>query len=430
MPAVIAAVIFVSGYAAIASERFDRVKIVLGGAGLLLALQIIDLEDAAHSTEYGVDWNVIFLLLGMMVIVAGVQRTGLFDYLALHAVRRAGGRPFRLMILLVVLTAVASALVDNVTTVLLVAPMVLSLTRELGLNPVPYLLSIVFASNIGGTATLIGDPPNIIIGSTANLTYVDFLVHLTPLVILLIVVFVGLCRVMFRGSFQVDPGRAAAVQAIDPRERITDHRMLAWSLAVLAAVTVLFALHGVVDYEPGVVAILGAGVMMIVAASPGDLLDEVEWPTLAFFIGLFIMVGALVKVGIVESIAERFADLIDGRLLMGCLLLLVVSAVLSAIVDNIPYVATMTPIVATIVAGLPAGTDGDPLWWSLALGADLGGNATPVGASANLIVLAIAARNGYTISFGRFVKYGLVVSVVTIGVSALYVYLRYFVIAG
>ena len=429
MPAILAIAVFVGGYAAIASERIDRVKVVLLAAGVLLATRVVDLHDAFHNEVVGVDWNVVLLLLGMMVLVAGLNRTGLFDYLALHAARRTGARPFALLSVFVVLTAVASALVDNVTTVLLIAPVIISITRALGLPAVPYLLAVVFASNIGGTATLIGDPPNIIIGSQAGLSYLDFLNHLAPLVLLLLVAFLATAKVMFRDGMRVQPARLVALAQENPRDRLTDPRMLRWSLGTLAAVTVGFALHGVLHYDTSVVALLGAGVVLLVTAKPLELLHEVEWPTLAFFVGLFIMVGALVKTGVIGSIADSLAGMIHGRLLLGCLLLLLVSAVLSAIVDNIPYVATMAPIVATLAADLPAGTDAQPLWWSLALGADLGGNGTPIGASANLIVLAIAARHGHTVSFARFVRYGAAVTAVTIALSAGYVYLRYFALA-
>ena len=431
MSAAVAGAVFVAGYAAIASERFDRVKVVLVAAGVLLALRVLDLHDAFYTEAVGVDWNVIFLLLGMMVIVNSVQYTGLFDYLAVYAMRLTRGQPYPLLTGLVVVTAVASALVDNVTTVLLVAPLVLSITRELHLPAVPYLLSLVFASNIGGAATLIGDPPNIIIGSKAGLSYVDFLVNLAPLVVVLIFAFLLAARFIFgplphRAELHARAGEMAAATA---RDKLTDPTLLRWTLGVLSLVTVVFALHGVLHYEPAIVALLGAGIILLVARKPADLLRHVEWGTLAFFAGLFIMVGALVKVGIVGSIAAWLADLIDGRLLLGCLLLLAVSAVLSALVDNIPYVATMAPIVAALAADLPSGTDGTPLWWSLALGADLGGNATPVGASANLIVLAITARHGHHISFGKFTRYGITVTVLTLALSAVYIYARYFLLA-
>ena len=250
MAAIIAVTVFAVGYLAIASERLNRAAVVLVGAGVLLALKVVDAHDAFHSERFGIDWNVIFLLLGMMVIVGAIQQTGLFDYLALRAVHLTGGRPYRLLISLVLLTAAASALVDNVTTVLLVGPMTIAVTRELGLHPVPFLVAEILASNIGGAATLIGDPPNIIIGSQAGLSYLDFLSNLAPLVVVLLVALAALCRIMFGKHLQHDPNLAAKAMASDPRDRIRNRQLLTWSLSVLAAVTVAFALHGVLDYEP------------------------------------------------------------------------------------------------------------------------------------------------------------------------------------
>ncbi len=429
MSTAVAIGIFVLGYGVIASEKVHRVIVVLTAAGLLLAFKIVDADDAFHSAEFGIDWNVVFLLLGMMVIVGVIQQTGAFEYLALRALQLTRGRPYLLMVSLVGLTAVASALVDNVTTVLLVAPMTVSITRELGLRPAPFLIAEALASNIGGTATLIGDPPNIIIGSQANLSYLDFLVNLGPLVLLLLVVYAGLCRLMFAGDFRYDASRVAQVMAQDPRERIRDRRLLIWSGAVLFAVTVGFVLHTSLHYEPSVIALIGGGVLLLVSRDRPHVLREVEWGTLAFFAGLFIMVGALVKVGAIDTLAEWISDAIDGRVFIGVLILLAVSAVLSAVVDNIPYVATMAPVVASVAASLPAGTEAEPLWWALALGADLGGNATPIGASANIVILAIAARDGERISFGRFMRYGLLTTVVTLAVAAPYLWLRYFAFA-
>ena len=404
MSAILAVTIFGLGYALIASEKVGRVTVVLGASGLLLGLRVLDAHDAFHSEEFGIDWNVVFLLLGMMVIVGTIQQTGLFDYLALLAVRLTGGRPFQLMVTLVLLTAVASALVDNVTTVLLVAPMTLAITRDLGLRAAPYLLAEAFASNIGGTATLIGDPPNIIIGSRAGLSYLDFLVNLGPIVVVLLGVYLVLCRVMFRSAFSHDPAKVAAVIAQDPRTRITDRRLLLWSHGRSGS-----RHGGLRDARRRALRPLGHRPARRWRAAPGDqgqgtVLREVEWDTLAFFAGLFIMVGALVKVGAVGRFATLIGDLVDGRLLFGSLLLLGASAVLSGLVDNIPYVATMAPVVGTMADDLPAGTSADPLWWSLALGADLGGNATPIGASANIVILAIAAKAGHPITFLEFVQ--------------------------
>ncbi len=424
MTAAIAVAIFVAAYVLIATEKVDRVKVALGGAALMLAFGVLDSEQAFSSRETGVDWDVVFLLLGMMVIVGVLRQTGVFDYVAIWSAKRARGKPFRVMALLVTITAVASATLDNVTTVLLVAPVTILICERLGSPPVPFLLAEVFASNIGGTATLIGDPPNIIIGSQSGLTYVDFLVNLAPLVVVLLVAFLALCRVMFRGAFTPHPERVAEVMALDERQAITDGPLLVRSLGVLLLVTVLFTLHGVLPYDPSVVALLGAGLLVLLARrDPAPFLREVEWPTLVFFGGLFIMVGALVEVGVVGRLAELATDATNGDVGAASGVLLVASAVLSAVVDNIPYVATMAPLVGSLVESLPAGTDGDVLWWSLALGSDLGGNATAIGASANVVVLGIAARNGYPIGFWQFTRYGLVVTAVTIGLSFPWVYL-------
>ncbi len=424
--------VFTVAYVLIATERIHRVAAALGGAGVMLALGITDAETAFFSEESGVDWNVVFLLLGMMVIVGVLRQTGVFEYLAIWAVKRARGRPFRVMVILVVITAVTSALLDNVTTVLLVAPVTLLVCERLGVPVVPFLIAEALASNIGGTATLVGDPPNIIIASRGGLSFNDFLAVLAPLVVGLLVAFVGLCRILFRRAFTFDPERADAVLDLSEREAITDPRLLVKSLVVLAAVMAAFVLHTVLHLEPSVVALLGAGALLAVCKLPvGDALAEVEWLTLAFFMGLFVMVGGLVHTGVIETLSEAAAEATDGKLLLTSMVLLWASAVLSAVIDNIPYVATMSPIVADLVQAVPAGSGTDPnvLWWSLALGADLGGNATAVGASANVVILGIAERNRHKITFWEFTKYGLVVAVVTVALSVPYLYLRFFAFA-
>ncbi|MEV3920625.1 ArsB/NhaD family transporter [Actinomadura coerulea] len=425
MQATAAIVIFVCAYVLIASEKVPRTAVALGGAGLMLLLHVTDAEAAFFSSESGIDWNVVFLLLGMMVIVSVLRRTGLFEYVAIWAAKRARGRPYRLMVMLVVLTAAASALLDNVTTVLLIAPVTFLVCERLALAPEPYLIAEVMASNIGGTATLVGDPPNIIIASRGGLSFNDFLVHLAPLVVVLVVVFCALCRWLFRSAFRYDPDLAAEVMELKEREAITDRRLLAQGLAVLAVVIAAFVLHPVLHYEPSVVALLGAGLLVAATrVTTEEALSEVEWPTLVFFAGLFVMVGGLVETGVIGEISRAAADATDGRLGVAAMLLLWASAGLSAIVDNIPYVATMSPIVSDLVQQHP-GTDGHVLWWALALGADLGGNATAVGASANVVVLGIAARNGTPISFWRFTRYGIVVTLVTVALATPYLWLRY-----
>ncbi|MEO3808351.1 ArsB/NhaD family transporter [Sphaerisporangium sp. B11E5] len=418
--------VFLGAYALIATERVHRVAAALGGAGLMLLIHASDAGAAFFSESTGVDWNVIFLLLGMMVIVGVLKQTGLFEYLAIWAAKRARGRPYRLMVLLVVITALASAMLDNVTTVLLVAPVTFLVCERLALSPVPYLIAEAMASNIGGAATLVGDPPNIIIASRGGLSFNDFLVHMAPMVIVLMVVFTGLCRVLFRRWFVYDPERAAQIMRLNEREAIADRSLLWQSLAVLAVVMAAFVLHPVLHYEPSVVAILGAGVLVAATrVTTEQAIAAVEWPTLVFFMGLFVMVGALVETGVIGQVASLAVEATSGQLGLASMALLGASAALSAIVDNIPYVATMSPIVEQMVQAAGGPGPGQVLWWSLAFGADLGGNATAVGAAANVVVIGIAARNGTPISFWRFTKYGLVVTVVTVALVAPYLWLRY-----
>ncbi|MFF7074547.1 ArsB/NhaD family transporter [Streptomyces pseudovenezuelae] len=421
--------VFVVTYGLIISEKIHRVGAALGGAALMLAIGATDDESAFFSEHSGVDWNVIFLLLGMMMIVGVLKKTGMFEYLAIWAVKRARARPFRVMVMLVVITACASALLDNVTTVLLIAPVTLLVCERLALPAAPFLIAEVFASNIGGTATLVGDPPNIIIASRAGLTFNDFLVHLAPLSALLTLVLVLLCRWLFRTSFVYDGTRAEEIMALEEKEAIKDPRLLVQGLVVLVLVVAGFVLHPVLHYEPSVVALLGAGLLIAVSTvETGEILQEVEWPTLAFFAGLFIMIGGLIETGVIGEVSRSLAGAIGDNELGGSMLLLTASAVLSGVVDNIPYVATMAPITADLVHTMGGASD-HVMWWALALGADLGGNATAIGASANVVVLGIAERNRQPISFWQFTKYGLVVTAVTVGLSVFYVWLRYFVLA-
>jgi Na+/H+ antiporter NhaD/arsenite permease-like protein len=426
MTAVVVAV-FIGAYILIATERIHRVTAALGGAAAMVLLGVVDAHVAFFNEATGVDWNVIFLLLGMMVIVSVLKQTGVFDFLAIWAAKRVRGRPFPLMVMLVVITAGASALLDNVTTVLLIAPVTLLVCDRLALPPVPFLIAEALASNIGGMATLVGDPPNIIIGSRAGLSFNDFLLNLAPLAVILMIVFIGLCRVMFRDAFHFDEERVAAVMELDEREVIQNAGLLVRSLAVLAAVMVGFILHSALHVEPSMIALLGAGALVTLSKlEPAEYLEEVEWPTLVFFMGLFIMVGALVEIGFITSLGQILTDAVDGRFFLASSVLLWGSGVLSGIVDNIPYVATMSPLVQDLVASGGNTTEANALWWALAAGADLGGNATAVGASANVVIIGIAARNGHPISFWKFTKYGLIVAVVTIAISWPYMWLRYY----
>ena len=404
MTSVLVVAAFAAAYVLIATERIHRVAAALAGAAAMVLLGVVDARVAFFS-----------------------EKTGVFDYVAIWAAKRTRGRPFATMVMLVVITAIASALLDNVTTVLLIAPVTLLVCDRLGLAPVPFLIAEALASNIGGTATLIGDPPNIIIASRGGLTFNDFLFNLAPVVILLMVVFIGLCRVLFRSAFTYDPERVAALMALEEHEVIKDRPLLIRSGIVLFAVMVGFIAHGALHLEPSMVALLGAGALVALSKLDAPkFLEEVEWPTLVFFMGLFVMVGALVEVGIIGRLGTLLTEAVGDRYLLASSVLLGGSALLSGIVDNIPYVATVAPLVQTMVdAGNGIG-HATALWWALALGADLGGNATAVGASANVVVIGIAARARHPITFWRFTRYGAVVAAVTIAVSWLYLYLRFY----
>jgi Na+/H+ antiporter NhaD/arsenite permease-like protein len=424
----IAIAVFVVAYALIASDRINKTLVALSGAAIVVALGVVESDDVFYSNETGIDWDVIFLLFGMMIIVSVLRETGVFEYIAIWAAKRARGSPLRIMILLVIVTAVASALLDNVTTVLLVAPVTLLVCDRLAINAAPFLIAEVFASNIGGASTLVGDPPNIIVASRAGLTFNDFLVHMTPIVVIVMVVFVAMLPRLFRGSFGVDPERVAEVMALVEREAIRDPGLLIKCGAVLIGVFAAFVAHPVLHIEPSIVALLGAGVLVLISRlERSDYLAGVEWETLLFFAGLFIMVGALVKTGVIDDLARSAAQLTGGNALLTVMLILGVSAPVSGIIDNIPYVATMTPIVSELAATMPGHTDA--LWWALVLGADFGGNLTAVGASANVVMLGIARRADTPISFWEFTRKGAVVTVVSIVLSAVYLWLRYFVLA-
>ncbi len=422
----VAVAIFVGAYVLIATERVHRVAASLGGAAIVLGLGVTSSQDAFYSSETGVDWDVIFLLLGMMLVVGVLKRTGVFEYMAIRAAKLAGGRPYRVMVLLVLVTAGASALLDNVTTVLLVVPVTLLVCERLGLHPLPFLMAEALASNIGGAATLVGDPPNIIIASRADLTFTDFLVHMLPVVLVVLAAFLVLIRVMFRKSLAKPVTGVDALMALDEREAIKDPRLLLRSGIVLGAILIGFLLQRQTGISPSVVALVGAGIMILISpARPGELVEDVEWETLLFFIGLFILVGALVEVGALEQLAQFMADATDSQVVPTLMVVLIGSAVVSAIVDNIPYVTAMTPVVESLIASNPAlGQDG-ALWWALALGADFGGNATLVGASANVVVVGIAARNGLHISFWTWMKYGVPTAAMSIAIAIPYVLLRY-----
>jgi len=421
--------VFIVAYALIATERVHRVAAALGGVAGMVAIGLVDAEKAFFDEHTGVDWNVIFLLFGMMIIVGVLKQTGLFEFLALWAAKRSGGHPYKLLVLLIMVSSAVAPILDNVTCVLLVAPVTLAVCRRLDLPSAPYLISLILASNIGGMSTLIGDPPNIIIGSRADLSFADFLVHSLPLTVILLVMFVVMARWLFRKDMTV-MGDIHGLDDIRASDAITNVRMLRRSLIVLMLVMVAFSIDTALHLDPSVVAMMGAGATVLVSRTePEEFLEEVEWGTLAFFMALFVLVGALVQVGVIGAVSEWAAEAMNGRELAGATALLFGSGIVGAFVDNIPYTTATVPVVQEMVASTSTSGADSPLWWAFVFGADLGGNATAVAAGANVVVLGIAAKAGEPISFWGFTKYGVVVTAATLVVAWLYVYLRYFALA-
>jgi Na+/H+ antiporter NhaD/arsenite permease-like protein len=417
----IALAIFMVTYGAIASDRVNRTLAALMGAAVVILLGIITQEAGFRA----VDWNVIFLLLGMMIIAGILRKTGVFGWLAIRTVRVARGEPLAILLLLSGVTALLSAFLDNVTTIVLLIPVTLYIATTLRLSPVPFVLAEVFASNIGGTATLIGDPPNILIGSASGLTFVDFLLNLTPVIVLVFVAFAVVIAVLFRRQMTVAPEVREAVLAIDDSDFITDRRLLRLGLLVLGLTILGFLIASVIHQQPATIAILGATVLLLLTREdPEELLREIDWSTLLFFVGLFVIIQGLVATGVIEAVGTLLIQATGGDQVLTTLGLLWVSGIASAVVDNIPYTATMIPVVQQLGhAGLAV----DPLWWALALGACLGGNATIIGASANVVAANASARGGHVISFGYFLRIGGVVALLSLLISTAYVWLRYLV---
>jgi len=413
----IAAGIFLITYAFIVSDRVHRTIAALLGGLTIILIGVLDQDQAFHA----IDWNVIFLLAGMMMIANVLRETGLFQWIAIQSVRLGKGKPYRIMVILVVVTAVTSALLDNVTIVILMAPVILFITASLRISPLPFLIALILASNIGGTATLVGDPPNILIGSAAGIDFVTFAANLAPISLVILIAFIGLAWFLFKKDLQVAKIDPLSIEALDTSELITNKPLLRKSLVVMGGVILGFLLHGALHLEPATIALAGATVLILWGRIDIDhVLGEIEWTTLFFFIGLFILVEALVEVGIIEAVAQAALNLTDGNLQMTSMLLIWLSAIASGIVDNIPYTATMIPVVENLGQAMPAG----PLWWSLALGACLGGNATLVGAAANVVVANLSEKSGQPISFGLFLRYGVITTFLSLVLASLYVWVR------
>lgn len=419
---ILSLVVFVAVYWAISTEIINKAAAALLGGLIMVLIGVLDQESAyAH-----VDWNVIFLLVGMMIIMSITKRTGIFQYIAIKIAKLSRGEPIVILVALSIITAVVSAFLDNVTTVLIIIPITILIAVELGISPVPFVITLAIASNIGGTATLIGDPPNIMIGSAANLTFVDFIVNLAPVILVILVISSLMVILMFNKQLKVSNERKARVMNFDETKAIEDPVLLVKSMAVLGLVILAFLLHGVFNFEPSTIALTGAVVLIILSGSKEleHIFAEVEWTTIFFFFGLFIVVGALVEVGIMSMVSTWLIEATRGHLKLTQYVILWVSSILSAVVDNIPFVATMIPLIKDM--GNQLGTEAiRPLWWALSLGACLGGNGTLIGASANVVSAGLSAKSGYPISFWDFTKIGAIFMLMSIIVSSLYMFVRY-----
>ncbi|HJH03483.1 MAG TPA: ArsB/NhaD family transporter [Victivallis vadensis] len=426
--------IFILAYIAIASEKVDKTIAAMIGAGLMVAFHVADFTEMLGK----VDLNVLGLLIGMMIIVNVMATTGVFEYLAVLIARQTRGNGVLVTVEFLLATAIISAFMDNVTTIILMAPITILITQLLGLPTVPVLILEALFSNIGGTATLVGDPPNILIGASCNLSFNDFIINLAPVVLLIMAVCLGAVVLLMRKKLQSNPDSVVQVQLTQPRRAILDPARLKRSLIVFALVLLGFFTSRLIHLEPGLIAICGAFVMVPVCRLElAHMLEKVEWNTILFFCGLFMMVGALEIDGVFTLLGEHMVSLTRGNFALTMMIILWGSAILSAIIDNIPLVISMIPLINSIVPvfarqmGIEADTEAirqqisEPLFWSLALGACLGGNGTLIGASANVVISQIAHKNNYKLSFKDFTCYGAPIMVLSVFISMVYLFLRY-----
>ena len=423
---VLAGIIFILMYVVIVSEKIHRTVAAMLGAVLMMLVGIMDQDTALHH----VDFNTLGLLVGMMVLVGVTSHTGLFDYVAIKAAKVAKAEPRRIMVYLGIITAVFSGFLDNVTTVLLMVPVTFSITRKLHLNPMPFLLTQIIASNVGGTATLIGDPPNIMIGSAVKeLTFMMFIENLAPIAIIDLIVVIILMEFIYKKGLHTTPELKAELMKMDEKKALKDRKLLSRSLFVLALVILGFFTHSLIHIESSLIALSGGFLLLLLAGGSHHLVEttmkSVEWATIFFFIGLFIAVGGLIETGIISDLAKEAVALTGGDVTATSLLVLWLSAIVSSVLDNVPFVATMIPLIQNM--GAMGVSNLEPVWWSLALGACLGGNGTLVGASANLIIAGLAAERGVKITFINYFKIGFPIMLLTIALSTVYVYIRYLI---
>lgn len=420
--AIIALVVFLITYAFIVTEKIHRTIIAMTGAIIMIILGIVSQEEALHH----IDFNTLGLLTGMMIIVAITAETGLFNYIAIWAAKKVKGDPLKILISLGLITAVGSAFLDNVTTVLLMVPVTFSITRQLRVNPIPYLITEIIAANVGGTATLIGDPPNIMLGSAVKeLTFMEFIYNLSAISFFILFVNIAILAFIYRKQLKSSDELKTNLMQMDEKVEILDKTLLIKSLSALGITIIGFFLHQLLHLESATVALAGAFLLLLLTGEHylDKALLKVEWTTIFFFIGLFVLVSGLIETGIISTLAKYSINLTGGDVASTSILILWVSAIASAFIDNIPFVATMIPMIKEM--GELGITNLEPLWWSLALGACLGGNGTLIGASANVIVAGLAAKEGHHISFGKFLIIAFPLMILSIGIATVYIYIRY-----
>ena len=416
---IVSIAVFVVVMFAIMTEKLHRSLAAIVGAMLVLALHVLPFDAAMEH----IDFNTLGVLLGMMLFVSVVKLSGMFEFLAIKAARLAKGEPWKVMLLFVLLTAVLSAFLDNVTTVLLIGPMTLTVCKLLDVNPIPFFMTEILASNIGGTATLIGDPPNIMIGSAAGFTFFDFILYDAPAVVVILAAVLVVFYFLYGRKMQVNEEHRARIMELDEHAMIKNRRLLKQSVVMTALVVVGFMAHGALGLESCIIALGAAGIIMLISGeSIEEALSNVEWTTLSFFAGLFVIVGALAETGVIGMLANGLIDATGGNVFITMLVLLIGSAVISSFLDNIPFVATMIPI---LLAMESTGMDVTPLWWAVSLGACLGGNGTLIGASANVVLSDISKKNGHEITFVQFLKTGFPIMLLTVVIAGLYLVVRF-----
>lgn len=416
---IVAVAVFVVVMITIMTEKLHRSLAAITGAMIVLALHVMPFDAAMEH----IDFNTLGVLLGMMLFVSVVKLSGVFEFLAIKCARLAKGDPWKIMLLFVLFTAVLSAFLDNVTTVLLIGPMTLTVCKLLDVNPIPFFMTEILASNIGGTATLIGDPPNIMIGSAAGYSFFDFILYDAPAVAIILVAILGVFYALYGRKMNVDDEHKARIMELDEHAQIKNRRLLKQSVVMTALVVVGFMAHGALGLESCIIALGAAGIIMLISGeSIEEALSNVEWTTLSFFAGLFVIVGALAETGVIGMLANGLIDATGGNVFITMLVLLIGSAVISSFLDNIPFVATMIPI---LLAMESTGMDVTPLWWAVSLGACLGGNGTLIGASANVVLSDISKKHGYEITFAKFFKTGFPIMLLTILIAGVYLVVRF-----